>query len=54
MTKPLMRAAADMSWQHSVLVEEFAEPNTFTTVAHQQAVRALLARTARAVGSRNR
>jgi 2-(1,2-epoxy-1,2-dihydrophenyl)acetyl-CoA isomerase len=49
MTKPLMRAAADMSWQHVLLAEEFAEPNTFTTTAHQEAVRALLAKTARAV-----
>jgi len=49
MTKPLMRAAADMSWQHALLAEEFAEPNTFTTAAHQEAVRALLAKTAKAV-----
>jgi len=47
MTKPLMRAAADMSWQHAILTEEFAEPNTFTTRAHQTAVNALLARSAR-------
>jgi 2-(1,2-epoxy-1,2-dihydrophenyl)acetyl-CoA isomerase len=49
MTKPLMRAAADMSWEHTLLAEEFAEPNTFTTAAHQDAVRALLAKTAKAV-----
>ena len=49
MTKPLMRAAADMSWPHALLAEEFAEPNTFTTAAHQDAVRALLAKTAKAV-----
>jgi 2-(1,2-epoxy-1,2-dihydrophenyl)acetyl-CoA isomerase len=49
MTKPLMRAAADMTWQHALLAEEFAEPLTFTTAAHREAVRQLLARTARAV-----
>jgi 2-(1,2-epoxy-1,2-dihydrophenyl)acetyl-CoA isomerase len=49
MTKPLMRGAADMSWSHVLLAEEFAEPNTFTTSAHQEAVRALLAKTAKAV-----
>lgn len=49
MTKPLMRAAADMSWEHVLLAEEFAEPNTFTTRAHQETVRALLAKTTRAV-----
>jgi 2-(1,2-epoxy-1,2-dihydrophenyl)acetyl-CoA isomerase len=49
MAKPLMRAAADMSWPHAILVEEFAEPNTFTTAAHQEAIEALLAKTAAAV-----
>jgi 2-(1,2-epoxy-1,2-dihydrophenyl)acetyl-CoA isomerase len=49
MAKPLMRAAADMSWQHAILTEEFAEPMTFTTAAHRRAVEALLAKTARAV-----
>src|SRR4029453_18778566 len=47
MAKPLMRAAADMTWQHALLAEEFAEPNTFTTAAHRAAVEALLARTAK-------
>lgn len=42
MTKPLMRNAADMSWHQAILTEEFAEPNTFTTKAHQETVRALL------------
>jgi 2-(1,2-epoxy-1,2-dihydrophenyl)acetyl-CoA isomerase len=42
MTKPLMRAAADMSWQQAILTEEFAEPSTFTTRAHQDAIRALV------------
>ena len=49
MTKPLMRAAADMSWQHAILAEEFAEPMTFTTAAHRRAVDALLAKTERAI-----
>jgi 2-(1,2-epoxy-1,2-dihydrophenyl)acetyl-CoA isomerase len=49
MTKPLMRAAADMTWAHAIMAEEFAEPNTFTTADHQEAVRALLAKTAKAV-----
>jgi 2-(1,2-epoxy-1,2-dihydrophenyl)acetyl-CoA isomerase len=49
MTKPLMRAAADMTWQHALVTEEFAEPMTFTTAAHRKAVEALLAKTARAV-----
>jgi 2-(1,2-epoxy-1,2-dihydrophenyl)acetyl-CoA isomerase len=49
MTKPLMRAAADMTWQHALVTEEFAEPMTFTTAAHRSAVEALLAKTARAV-----
>lgn len=42
MTKPLMRAAADMTFDQSMLAEEFAEPNTFTTRYHQQTIRALL------------
>jgi 2-(1,2-epoxy-1,2-dihydrophenyl)acetyl-CoA isomerase len=49
MTKPLMRAAADMTWQHAILTEEFAEPMTFTTAAHRRAVDALLTKTERAV-----
>src|SRR5262249_60253921 len=43
MTKPLMRAAADMSWQHAILAEEFAEPMTFTTPAHRRPPAPLLA-----------
>lgn len=42
MTKPLMRNACDMSWHQIIMAEEFAEPNTFTTRAHQEAVRELL------------
>ncbi len=43
MTKPLLRAAADGSWESTLAMEEFAEPQCFTTDAFQQAVRGLLA-----------
>ncbi|MGH2866042.1 MAG: enoyl-CoA hydratase/isomerase family protein [Solirubrobacteraceae bacterium] len=46
MTKPLLRAAADASWDHAITMEEFAEPQCFTTSAFQQSVHALLARSA--------
>jgi 2-(1,2-epoxy-1,2-dihydrophenyl)acetyl-CoA isomerase len=49
MTKPLMRNAADMSWHQAILAEEFAEPSTFTTRSHQEAVRALVAKEAKAI-----
>jgi 2-(1,2-epoxy-1,2-dihydrophenyl)acetyl-CoA isomerase len=29
--KPLLRATADMSWEHALTMEEFAEPMCFTT-----------------------
>ncbi len=43
MTKPLLRAAADMSWDQALAMEEFAEPNCFTTSDHREAVGAFLA-----------
>ncbi len=43
MTKPLLRAAADATWEQSLTMEEFAEPQCFTTAAFQAAVRQLLA-----------
>jgi 2-(1,2-epoxy-1,2-dihydrophenyl)acetyl-CoA isomerase len=43
MTKPLLRAAADASWEQSVTMEEFAEPQCFTTARFQGAVEELLA-----------
>jgi 2-(1,2-epoxy-1,2-dihydrophenyl)acetyl-CoA isomerase len=43
MTKPLLRAVADMSWEHAIAMEEFAEPGCFTTAAHRDAVEAFLA-----------
>jgi 2-(1,2-epoxy-1,2-dihydrophenyl)acetyl-CoA isomerase len=48
MTKPLLRAACDASFEQTLLAEEYAEPNTFTTRAHQETVRALLAKQERA------
>ena len=43
MAKPLLRAAADVSWDAAIAMEEFAEPNCFTTSAFQGTVRELLA-----------
>jgi 2-(1,2-epoxy-1,2-dihydrophenyl)acetyl-CoA isomerase len=42
MTKPLLRAAADGSWESTLAMEEFAEPQCFTTGAFQDAVRGML------------
>lgn len=42
MTKPLLRAAADASWDHALAMEEFAEPQCFTTEAFQRSVKNLL------------
>jgi 2-(1,2-epoxy-1,2-dihydrophenyl)acetyl-CoA isomerase len=44
MMKPLLRNAADMTWEQAIAMEEFAEPACFTTKAHREAVAALLAR----------
>jgi 2-(1,2-epoxy-1,2-dihydrophenyl)acetyl-CoA isomerase len=41
MTKPLLRAVADASWDGALSLEEFAEPSCFTTQAFAQAVRRL-------------
>jgi 2-(1,2-epoxy-1,2-dihydrophenyl)acetyl-CoA isomerase len=43
MMKPLLRGAADMSWEQAIAMEEFAEPMCFTTTAHREAVAELLA-----------
>ncbi len=43
MTKPLLRAAVDGSWESTLAMEEFAEPQCFTTGAFQDAVRGMLA-----------
>ncbi len=42
MTKPLLRAAADASWETALALEEFAEPQCFTTSAFQENVREIL------------
>jgi 2-(1,2-epoxy-1,2-dihydrophenyl)acetyl-CoA isomerase len=44
MTKPLLRAAADSSWEGSLTMEEFAEPICFTTGDFARSVRAMLSR----------
>jgi 2-(1,2-epoxy-1,2-dihydrophenyl)acetyl-CoA isomerase len=43
MMKPLLRNAADMTWEQAITMEEFAEPMCFTTRVHRDAVEALLA-----------
>jgi 2-(1,2-epoxy-1,2-dihydrophenyl)acetyl-CoA isomerase len=43
MMKPLLRGAADMTWEQAIAMEEFAEPGCFTTEAHRIAVAELLA-----------
>ena len=42
MTKPLLRAAADASWDQAITIEEFAEPQCFTTNTFQESVQQLL------------
>jgi 2-(1,2-epoxy-1,2-dihydrophenyl)acetyl-CoA isomerase len=44
MTKPLLRAAADATWDHALALEEFAEPSCFTTRAFSDAVQDLRGR----------
>ena len=44
MMKPLLRGAADMTWDQAIAMEEFAEPQCFTTAAHREAVAKLLAK----------
>ena len=43
MTKPLLRAAADASWEQSLTLEEFAEANCFSTAALPAAAAAIKA-----------
>ena len=50
MTKPLLRAAADSSWEESLKLEELAEANCFSTAAVGEAVEALSERRERAEG----
>ncbi len=42
MSKPLLRQAADLTWEQAITMEEFAEPMCFTTQAHKQGVQELL------------
>jgi 2-(1,2-epoxy-1,2-dihydrophenyl)acetyl-CoA isomerase len=42
LAKPLLRRAADATWEQAIAMEEFAEPMCFTTAGHQAAVRAFL------------
>jgi 2-(1,2-epoxy-1,2-dihydrophenyl)acetyl-CoA isomerase len=44
MAKPLLRAAADATWDHALALEEFAEPSCFTTQAFSGAVRGMMSR----------
>lgn len=41
MTKPLLRACTDATWDHALALEEFAEPSCFTTRAFKDAVQSL-------------
>jgi 2-(1,2-epoxy-1,2-dihydrophenyl)acetyl-CoA isomerase len=43
MLKPLLRQAADLTWEQAIAMEEWAEPQCFTTAAHRDAVDAILA-----------
>jgi 2-(1,2-epoxy-1,2-dihydrophenyl)acetyl-CoA isomerase len=43
MSKPLLRGAAEMSWEQAITMEEFAEPACFTTAAHTDGVSRVLA-----------
>jgi 2-(1,2-epoxy-1,2-dihydrophenyl)acetyl-CoA isomerase len=52
MTKPLLRQAADLTWEQALAMEEYAEPNLFTTAGHRRAVNALLSGGASGASSR--
>jgi 2-(1,2-epoxy-1,2-dihydrophenyl)acetyl-CoA isomerase len=43
LAKPVMRRAADLSWEQSIAMEELAEPMCFTTAGHRDAVARFLA-----------
>ncbi|WP_051579524.1 enoyl-CoA hydratase/isomerase family protein [Pseudonocardia acaciae] len=45
MAKPLLRAAAELPWEHALTMEEFAEPICFTTEGFARGVRQVTART---------
>jgi len=43
MTKPLLRAAVDVPWEHSLALEEYAEGNCFSTATLSRAAAAIRA-----------
>ncbi|HEX2315407.1 MAG TPA: enoyl-CoA hydratase-related protein [Thermomonospora sp.] len=44
MVKPLLRQSMDMTWEQSLVMEEFAEPGCFTTKPFARAVEGMLGR----------
>jgi 2-(1,2-epoxy-1,2-dihydrophenyl)acetyl-CoA isomerase len=42
MMKPLLRHAADLTWEQAIAMEELAEPHSFTTQSHADAVAEML------------
>jgi 2-(1,2-epoxy-1,2-dihydrophenyl)acetyl-CoA isomerase len=44
MSKPLLRGAADASWEQALAMEELAEPNCFTTGRFADSVRSMRGR----------
>jgi 2-(1,2-epoxy-1,2-dihydrophenyl)acetyl-CoA isomerase len=44
LSKPLLRASADLSWEQSLTTEEFAEPMCFTTRAFAESVQRVAAK----------
>jgi len=49
--KPLLRAGADLSWEHALTMEEFAEPMCFTTGGFARGVGSVIAATSSAAES---
>lgn len=52
LAKPLMRRAADATWEQSIAMEELAEPMCFTTAGHRDAVARFLSSRSRSAASR--
>ena len=44
LAKPLLRRAADATWEQAIAIEELAEPMCFTTAGHRNAVQRFLGR----------
>jgi 2-(1,2-epoxy-1,2-dihydrophenyl)acetyl-CoA isomerase len=51
LAKPLLRAAADLSWEDALTMEEFAEPICFTTRGFAEGVEGMIATTSRSGSS---